>query len=531
MVLGRVGHFMKDMGGAVQNVAKAANYAANPTHVDDIAKGAINTGEFVAAHPGVVKDVGVAIAKDQLKPQNLAINAALIAATVATGGAAAPAWAARVGLSAKAVETGVGAVEAGRTVEAGVTAAKAADAAVSAGKAARATSKAVELGRAAEEVVEGGKTGSSFARGLEQVNEARRTLSPIAERTHAFRTAMGEKVLAGGESPLRQMTANLVQGTGGIGPTTRMAGQSENAYRAQQQVRHVKMARSAYGSAKAAPAVASAVADPQGYAMRQALNGVGGQQMGNTGQYQVAPGGRTVIPQVSANGVPMDPMERTALRAGQKLQNFGAGVAASNSLGGPNAFWKGPNREGFGGIKPGYDWRKFEQRNVNQVTRSGSFLEGGMMPGLSQPGTAPDEPPAAVSAAKPDGPVSPPPMVMKAAASPLYSSGTETSTTGARVMPKASGNNRGGKSDHSTFYGSGVSTEDVDFTIGNTPGWNADTTGTMTFTPLSQPKASGRKGGIGPMGLNRINESLADTAPVESPLVPPKQKKLQTIGV
>lgn len=533
----RLVNFAKDAVGAVSNINKATAYAVNPTHYDDIAKGALKTGEFVAEHPSVVKDVAVAVAKDQLKPQNLAINAALIGATVATGGAAAPAWAARVGLTARGVKTGV---EVGRGVEA-------AEGAIQAGRAARSTQKAIEVGRAAEEVIEGGRTGSKLARGMEEINDVRRTMSPIAQRTHAFRTGIGEKILAGaGEgveaSPLRQVAANLAQGTGGIGRTTRMAGQSDNAYRMQQRVRHVKMARSGYAGAQAAPGAAQAVADPEGYALKKAM---GGTKLGNTGEYHVGPSGETIVPSlddgldVTDNGIVQpggDWKERAVLRGGAKLQNFGAGVAASNSLGGGNAFWKGPGREVFGGVGTDYDWRKIEQRPVNQVARSSAFLQGHGFESLAQPGSPPTAA-APVTAAKPVTPPTLPPQKM--AASAMYSQGPQTATMpGVRVIPKAGGNQRGG-SDHSGFYGSGhVYGENVTTSMtAPGPAWNENMEGSMTFEPLEQPvaKASPRKGGIGPMGLARVHSQIGTNpiaaAPEPLPMVPLLKPQRQKAGV
>lgn len=519
--MSRLGHFVKDMGGAVQNVAKGVNYVANPTHIDDIAKGAAQTGQFMLEHPGVVKDVGVSIVKDQLlDPKNLAINLALTAATVATSGTAGAALAARVGMSAKAAEGAVATVRGAKAVEAAAEAArgaKVAETAVEAGRAARATSKAVELGRAAQEVVEGGSTGSKWARGLEKVNDVRRTASPIAQRTHAFRTAMGERALSAGleegatAGPLRQVAANLIQGTGGIGATTRMAGQSESAYKMQQAVRYSKMARSGFAGAKAAPGVASAVADPEGYAMNKMLNGA---KMGDTGegQYQTAPGGRTIVTDnangvnVTDNGVvqPSSAMEHGLLRAGAKMQNFGVGVAASNSLGGPNAFWKGPGREAFGGISTNYDWRKFEQRPVNQVTRSSAFTQG--FTPLAQPAHPTAEPkgetPPAAAPAMANKPSSPPTLPpMKMAKSNMYAGGggTESVTTpGVRVLPKANANERGGVSGRVGNFASGkVYGEDTSTTITGGKSWNDNMEGSMTFPeepkldlkkPLVQPK-------------------------------------------
>jgi hypothetical protein len=354
--------------------------------------------------------------------------------------------------------------------------------------------------------VQAGKTGSRFTRGIEKVNDVRRSVSPIAQRTSAFRTGLGEQVLAGAPEgaeagPVRQALANLVQGQGGVGAPARMAGQSDSAYRMQQGVHYARTARSTLNNIKAAPEVASAVADPEGYAMKKALGGV---KMGDTGEdYQTDPYGRTITGDsvnngdVSANGI-VQPRafkgllsENTVLRGGAKMQNFGVGVAANNSLGGPNAFWKGPGREAFGGVPKGYDWRNIQQRPVGMVARSDAFMQGHSLPSLEQP-------PSADASATADKPVSPPTLPSQAVAAPtpakmvtsaMYSGGTQSNTVGARIMPSAGGNSRGGKSDHSTFYGSGTTYgEDVDFTMTGTPGWNGKDAGTMTFTkPLVQP--------------------------------------------
>ena len=115
-----LGDFIGGVGEAVSNVGKAAAWTANPTHWDDIARGVGNAAEFVAENPGQVWDtgfeVGRSMLKDQLDPVNLAINAGLIGLTVATGGAAAPAFIAKLGMGAKSLEAGVSGLKAVDTV-------------------------------------------------------------------------------------------------------------------------------------------------------------------------------------------------------------------------------------------------------------------------------------------------------------------------------------------------------------------------------------------------------------------------------
>ena len=96
-------------------------------------------------NPGKTWDIGFEVGrgmvKDQLDPVNLAINAGLLAATVATGGAAAPALIAKLGLGAKSLEAGV---TAAKGVETGVEVAKGVDTAVDVAKGVKTGVKAVE---------------------------------------------------------------------------------------------------------------------------------------------------------------------------------------------------------------------------------------------------------------------------------------------------------------------------------------------------------------------------------------------------
>jgi hypothetical protein len=132
----------KDIVGAAVNAQKAGLYVANPTHWDDIGKGVAKVADYAWDHPGQTWDtgfeVGRAMVKEELKPQNLIINAALLAT-----GVGAPALLAKAGLGAKTAETAVTAV---RGIEA-------AEDAVAATRTASRTQRAVQaVARGAEKV-------------------------------------------------------------------------------------------------------------------------------------------------------------------------------------------------------------------------------------------------------------------------------------------------------------------------------------------------------------------------------------------
>jgi hypothetical protein len=151
----------EDVGSATKNVAKATGWAA--THVDDAIKGVAEYGGemakgvgWLASHPGYWDDAAKQMVVDQFTdPVNIATNVGMLGLTIATGGAAAPAWMAKLGLSAKvAGETAAGLrVTKGlaETAELGATGAKLAKA-----------------GRSVEHLVEGAEDARKLSR-LERV--------------------------------------------------------------------------------------------------------------------------------------------------------------------------------------------------------------------------------------------------------------------------------------------------------------------------------------------------------------------------
>jgi hypothetical protein len=158
----------ENIGGAAKNVAKGVAWGA--THIDDAArgvgKGLEYAGDYIgdaakgvgwlATHPAYWDDAAKTMIIDQFTdPVNIATNIAMLGLTVATGGAAAPAWMAKVGLGARA----------------GI-------------EAAEATATAVKIGKGAAEVAEAGKTASTLAKGAKIAEEtagAARTAERVAD--------------------------------------------------------------------------------------------------------------------------------------------------------------------------------------------------------------------------------------------------------------------------------------------------------------------------------------------------------------
>lgn len=155
-----VGHDIGSITGGVidagKNVVKAGAWGA--THLDDAVRGvddAISFGAnytadalkgvgWVASHPAYWDDAAKTMIVDQFTdPVNIATNVAMLGLTIATGGAAAPAWMAKLGLGAKA---GIEAAEGVSTV------AKVADTALDAAKVAKSASRMERFAAGAERV-------------------------------------------------------------------------------------------------------------------------------------------------------------------------------------------------------------------------------------------------------------------------------------------------------------------------------------------------------------------------------------------
>jgi hypothetical protein len=151
------GDIAEDIGGAAVNTAKGVGFVA--THLDDAAKGvgkglgfaANYVGEaakgvgWLAQHPGYWDDAAKSMIVDQFTdPVNIATNLGMLGLTIATGGAAAPAWMAKVGLGAKA---------GAEAIEGVTTAAKVADTALDVAKGAKSLSRAERFAKGLDEVI------------------------------------------------------------------------------------------------------------------------------------------------------------------------------------------------------------------------------------------------------------------------------------------------------------------------------------------------------------------------------------------
>jgi plasmid stability protein len=283
---------------AGEAVTKGVSHlVTNPTQIARGAGAAIN---FVQENPGQAWDVGFeisrAIVKDQLDPVNLAINAGLIAATVATGGAMAPALVAKLAMGAR---TGVTALRAGEGAIAGVRAAR------TGFQAARAASTAVKTARAADTAIDAAQTidrATDIVKDVEHVRDAEKimgrgdaflggtdvygtatkgskALNPISRHAERImqervRDPLATKILAGGRagdeaSAGRQILAAAVQGNTGFRPV-QLARQSERAIGAQRTMwRGRQVAKKTVGYAQTAGSVQTGydiAYDPVGYA-------------------------------------------------------------------------------------------------------------------------------------------------------------------------------------------------------------------------------------------------------------------------
>ena len=300
-----LGDFLSGVKDAAVNVGKGAAWVVRPDHWDDIAEGVGKAGEFVVEHPGQAWDtafeVGRAVVKDQMDPVNLAINAGLIAATVATGGAAAPAFIAKLGLGAKSLEAGIAAT---KGIETGVEVAKGIDTAVDVAKGVKTGAEAIEAGSAAlkgaETAAEAGRAVSTGTKALEAADtvadtartgskamqyadkalglgekgkwmtRAQKAINPLETSEKfgaaAYRERAAMRMLeAGGETPslARQAAAAFVQGGGkGLGMAEQLPGMSDKVYEAQKWAQRAQAVGKRVGQAKQIGRGVEVAADP-----------------------------------------------------------------------------------------------------------------------------------------------------------------------------------------------------------------------------------------------------------------------------
>jgi hypothetical protein len=407
-----LGDFFEGVKDAAVNVGKGAAWAVNPTHWDDIAEGVGKGVEFVAEHPGKAWDtafeVGRAVVKDQLDPVNLAINAGLIAATVATGGAAAPAFIAKMGLTAKSAEAGLSAVKAidtvgdvakaastaTKAVEAGSTALKAADTAGDVARGVRTGAKALDVAgdvaKTADTVTDAARTGSKAMQLVDKglglgekgkwMTRAQKAINPLETSEKfgaaAYRERAAMRMLeAGGEAPsvARQAAAAFVQGGGkGLGMAKQLPGMSDKVYEAQKWAQRAQAAGKRLHQADQLGRGVEVAADPMSAVADQATDYVNstthaagytdrGQTTeslyGNSSQVATPPGGGRGGPPSSRTGSGAVPPSD----AGQVTENlYGMDEATSQAAASSHRgmhFWEGPRSQWAGGIKANHDWR------------------------------------------------------------------------------------------------------------------------------------------------------------------------------
>lgn len=182
----------------LDDVARGAAWAVNPTHYDDIARGVGNAAEYVGEHPGQIWDTGFEVGrylvKDQLlDPKNLAINLAFGAAGLATAGGASGLLAARVanwsreGLAAVRGVRSLEEVASGaRAIEGGIGAAEAIESATTA---ARGAGRVERFMTRADEVMQTGSRATRAAR--ESVGL--KPLSYVSRQRNALAATMAER--------------------------------------------------------------------------------------------------------------------------------------------------------------------------------------------------------------------------------------------------------------------------------------------------------------------------------------------------
>jgi hypothetical protein len=367
--------FLDGVGDAVANVAKGTAWVANPTHWDDVAEGAGKAVEFVAENPGKTWDtafeVGRAVVKDQLDPKNLAINAALIGATIATGGAAAPALAAKLGLGAKSATTAVSGLKAADTaldVAKGVkTGAKVLDTATDVAKVAdTAVDTGRTLSRSQRFVQDLRNTADTFknAGGMEKLD---RGLSAGTEVRGAVRESLGLSRYGSVAQKRADWATSAAERGWGKGVTGKIAGAGNAAAdpslisgtaKMRYRYNRIRNAAEAPGQVEAGVAVA---ADPVGAAKEQAIKEMDRRGVGKSSGYEDR--GQTVeglygdSNQTTTGEYQVASRTNRRGRTPQEKQDDLDELVTYAQSRQRTPFWEGQRSEWAGGIQANHDWR------------------------------------------------------------------------------------------------------------------------------------------------------------------------------
>jgi hypothetical protein len=264
----------------VDDLARAGAWAVNPTHYDDIARGAAKAAQFVGENPGKIWDTGFEIGrymvKDQLlDPKNLAINLALGAGSLATGGGTGGILAARMinmsragGAALKAARGAEGVTQSLRAARAGWQTARAVE---NIGDVAGAARTAGRVSRALD------KADSVLGKEV-QLRQKLREVTPFMNNEGSMltrgRNALAESIAPEGSGLLRQAVGQSVGVTTARPVVPGVSGAAQNvsnmAWRARRADRYQGMADTVSEAGHVGRDIAQAESDPLKFGIRKA---------------------------------------------------------------------------------------------------------------------------------------------------------------------------------------------------------------------------------------------------------------------
>lgn len=218
-----VGEIASSAGGAIKNTAKVAGWVANPTHWDDIGRGAVKGAEFVghhiedtakgveflASHPQYWGETAKKMIVDQFtNPVNIAANVAMLGLTVATGGAAGAGFIGEAAEVAEGVSTGV---KAARAAEETASTVKTAEGAAE-------VAKSVSVyDQGAEAAASTASRGNSFQRGAQAVQSKLDAASQLPTKIHqSIRESLGLNPLSMTQRARQGLAEGFLERTGGL---------------------------------------------------------------------------------------------------------------------------------------------------------------------------------------------------------------------------------------------------------------------------------------------------------------------------
>ena len=447
-----LGDFFDGVGDAASGIAKGAagavkgaGWAVNPTHWDDIGRGAVQAGKgvaFLASNPEYIDDAAKAVAKDLATWENVGETALMTVATLGVGALA--------GGAIKGAMAGTkGAIKVSEGIEAAGTGAKAVTSAAKAGEVVQAAAKTSRISRAAEFYDTAMQAPS---KALMRVREAVPGM-PKEGFVGAGRKFLGEKVAGGAE--------NLQQGAGIIKSarsTERTMGQGARA----------AAGRSVQGSPLKPAEPLGPLAKGKwrlGQAQKWQARGQAGKAIGKAEEeiYDIRGGPEQILRDAAAQGQ----QRASSFAQQQTMDNMGSGGGPTN----PDEFGTGAEVHAMEMGETGYDPSTFSSYGPRtqhvpghgeQPTTSTLYSGLPLPPSAGQTGGPPSRVSAAWSAFKsPQGSVPP-------SAQPTTTSNadiTEQTTLG-DVLRRVQGTRRGPSTKGfwegpggETFLGAGIAGE------------------------------------------------------------------------